>query len=194
MNSDSKCNCKSEDWRKEKKEDCGCKEEKKECCREEKKEVNEVLLKCGTPGSVNLPVLALGGIFTPVNFTVSTVTVDTSDVVDPCIKFEVSSNVNITVGVGLPITLNFQIFKTCRNQLTPIPVGPVYTFSKVASVLESAVVSFSVCDCNVCCSDDCCTYSLVVTVATIGVALTSSVTNAAITAIVVENKKRPHCC
>ena len=171
---------------------CHCKEEKEDHCKKEKEET-EVLLKCGTPGSVNLPVLVLGTVFAPVSFTLSTVSLDTSDFEDPCIKFEVASDVNVTVVVGLPITLNFQIFRSCRNQFTPIPVGPIYTFSKVASVLESEVISFFVCDCNVC-NDDCCTYSLVVTVATLGVALTSSVTNAVISALVVDNKKGHHCC
>jgi len=171
-----------------------CQEEKEVCCRKEKEvchkeeEGTKVVLKCGNPGSVALPVL-LVPLVTPLTFTVATVTVNTSDFEDPCIKFEVASNINITVGVGLPITLNYQIFRNCRNQFTPIPVGPIFTFSRALSVLESDAFSFFVCDCDVC-PDDCCTYSLVVTVPTLGVGLGASISNASISALVVEGN---HC-
>ena len=184
----SKCNCHEE------KEVC-CKKEKEVCCKKEKevccrKEGTPVLLKCGCPGSVTLPVIALGGVLTGTpSFTVSTVTLNTCDFCDPCIKFEVASNINITVGVGIPITLNYQIFKICRNQFAPIPVGPIFTFSRALSVLQSEAFSFFVCDCDVC-PDECCTYSLVVTVASLGVALGASITNATISALVVEDN---HC-
>ena len=186
MNSMSKCNCHEE------KEVC-CKKEKEVCCKKEKevccrKEGTPVLLKCGCPKSVTLPVLALGGLLPTTGITVSTVNVNTEDFCDPCIKFEFASNVNITVGVGLPITLNFQVFKICKNQFTPIPVGPTFTFSQILSVLGSNTFSFFVCDCDAC-PDDCCTYSVVVTVATLGVALASSITNATLSALVVEGDR-----
>ena len=177
MNSKSKCNCHEE------KEVC-CKKEKEVCFKKEE-EGTKVVLKCGNPGSVILPVLLIP-LVTPLTFTVSQVTVNTEDFCDPCIKFEVASNVNVTVGVGLPIALNFQIFRNCKNQFIPIPVGPIFTFSRVVSVLESTAFSFFVCDCNVC-PDDCCTYTLVMTVPTLGVGIGASVTNATISALVVEN-------
>lgn len=169
-----------------------CKEEKEVCCKKEfkkDKEGTKVLLKCGTPGSVTLPVLAVGTVFTPITFTATTVTIDTCDFEDPCIKFEVTSNINTTVAVGLPFSLNYQIFRICKNQFAPIPVGPTFTFSRAISVVESNAFTFFVCDCDVC-PDDCCTYSVVVTVTALPIAEVASITNATISALVVEDN---HC-
>lgn len=182
MNSMSKGHCHEE------KEVC-CKKEKEVCFRkEEREEGTHVILKCGTPGSVALPILALGTIFAPTSFTLSTVTVDTSEFKDPCIKFEVASTVNTTVAIGLPFALNYQIFRNCKNQFTPIPVGPIFTFSRAVSIVESNAFSFFVCDCDVC-PDDCCTYSLVITNTALAIAEIASITNATISALVVENDR-----
>ena len=173
-----------------KEEDVCCKkhEEKHEenCCKKEKHEEKgtKVILKCGNPGSVSVPVRNAGTDPLP-TFTVTTVSVDTSKFCDPCIKFEVTSNINITT-TGGSIALNFQIFKICRNQFAPIPVGPIFTFSRVGTVVESNAFSFFVCDCNTC-PDDCCTYSVVVTATTLSTGLVSSITNATISALVVED-------
>lgn len=181
MNSYSKGHCKEE------KEVCGCKKEKEVCYKKEK-EGTQVVLKCGTPGSVTLPVLAVA-LVTPLVFTVSTVTVDTSDFEDPHIKFEVTSNINTTVATGLPFSLNYQIFRISKNQFTPIPVGPIFTFSRAVSVVESNAFTFFVCDDGFC-QDDCSTYSVVVTVTALGIAEVASITNATISALVVEDD---HC-
>uniref|UniRef100_UPI003260CE9E DUF4489 domain-containing protein n=1 Tax=Clostridium sp. NkU-1 TaxID=1095009 RepID=UPI003260CE9E len=47
-------------------------------------------------------------------------------------KFEFASNIVTTAAV---ISLNFQVFKQCKGMLTPIPVGPIWTFSRLVAVL-----------------------------------------------------------
>ncbi|MBX4266233.1 DUF4489 domain-containing protein [Clostridium estertheticum] len=185
MNSMSKGN-----WQEEK--ECGCKREKEECRKKEKKEEGtKVLLKCGTPSSRALPIIAVGALGTPgASFTVTTLALDTSEFHDPCIKFEFAANVVNTLGIVLD--LSFQIFRQCKNQFTPTPVGPAYSVAiPVVGVAYTLPVSFFACDCDLC-PDDCCTYTVV---ATTGVAITVGgfINNAALSALVVENENKSKC-
>ena len=138
---------------------------------------NRTTLKCGCPGAVTLPLATVAG----TNFTVATVTVDTKGFRKPCIKFEFASNIITTAAV---LSLNFQIFKQCKNQL--VPVGPVWTFSRLVAVTESDSFTFFVCDCDIC-DAECCTYSVVATVAGVATVGVTSVNNATLSAIVVDN-------
>lgn len=153
-----------------------------DCCRKHKE--TEVLLKCGTPGSITLPVITVA----PASFPLTSLTLNTAGLCNPCIKFEFASNI-ITPATAV-VTINFQIFKLCRNQLTPTPVGGVWTFSRILNVGGSDTFTFIVCDCDVC-PDDCCTYSVVATLPVINVGITT-ITNATLSALVVENNC--HCC
>lgn len=158
--------------------DCEC----RCCCECEKTRPlapNRTMLKCGCPGAVSLPVATLAG----TSFTVATVTVDTKGFRKPCIKFDFASNIVTTAAV---LTLNLQIFKQCKNQLVPIPVGPVWTFSRLVTVTSSDTFSFYVCDCDIC-DADCCTYSVVATVAGVATVGVTSISNATLSAIVVDN-------
>ena len=128
---------------------------------------------------MTLPLATIAG----TNFTVATVTVDTKGYRKPCIKFEFASNIVTTAAV---LSLNFQIFKQCKNQLVPIPVGPVWTFSRLVAVTESDSFTFFVCDCDIC-DAECCTYSVVATVAGVATVGVTSINNATLGAIVVDN-------
>lgn len=160
---DNECECK-----------CCC-----ECERPKYLAPNRTLLKCGCPGAVTLPVATIAG----TNFTVATVNVDTKGFRKPCIKFEFASNIVTTAAV---LTLNLQIFKQCRNQLVPIPVGPVWTFSRLVAVTESNTFTFFVCDCDIC-EEECCNYSVVATVAGVATLGVTTISNATLSAIVVDN-------
>lgn len=156
--------------------DCRC------CCECEKVRPlspNRTALKCGCPGAVTLPLATIAG----TSFTVANVTVDTKGFRKPCIKFEFASNI---VTTGAVITLNFQIFKQCKNQLVPIPVGPVWTFSRLVAITDSNTFSFFVCDCDIC-DTDCCNYSVVATVAGVASIGVTSINNATLAAIIVDN-------
>lgn len=160
--------------------DCECHCER--CCCEKKKKglkPNRTNLKCGTPGGVTLPLATLAG----TTFNVATVNVDTKNFEHPCIKFEFASNVITTAAI---LTLNFQIFKLCQNQLVPTPVGPVWTFSRLVAVTESDAFTFFVCDCDIC-GEECCNYSVVATVAGVATVGVTTISNATISAIIVDN-------
>lgn len=113
----------------------------------------------------------------------ATVNVDTKNYENPCIKFEFASNIVTTAAV---LTLNFQIFKQCGNQLVPLPVGPIWTFSRLVAITSSDTFSFFVCDCDSC-REDCCNYSVIATVAGIATVGVTSISNATLSAIVVDN-------
>ena len=155
-------------------------------CREEEKCIlhpNRVSLKCGTSLSTNIPAAAEAGDV----FNVANLNIDTSKYHDPCIWFEFAGNILTASGT---VTLNFQIFKQCKYQSAAFPVGPVWTFSRLgATVGESNVLTFSVCDCDVC-ESECCNYSVVATVETLDTEGAVEINNAALTVLVVDN---PHC-
>ncbi len=168
--------------------ECDCDECQQDCtcncsctCERKKKYLrpNRSVLKCGSQGAVTLPLATVAG----ATFTLSTVSVDTRGLKNPCIKFEFASNVVTTAAV---ITLNFQVFKQCRGQLVPIPVGPIWTFARLVAVTDSNTFSFFVCDCDIC-DEDCCTYSVVATVAGVATVGVTAINNATLSAIVVDN-------
>ena len=160
-------------------DNCGC--EPDYCCEKSKCTLrpNRTMLKCGTTGAVNLPLATLAG----TTFNLSNVNVDTKNFKKPCIRFDFASNIVTTAAI---LSLNFQIFKQCKNQLVPIPVGPAWNYSRLVAVTESNTFTFFVCDCDIC-DEGCCNYSVVATVvgvATIGV---TAISNATISALVVDN-------
>lgn len=147
---------------------------------------NRTTLKCGTPGAVTLPLATIAG----TTFNLANVNIDTRNFTKPCIQFQFSSNIVTTAAV---LSLNLQLFKQCKNQLMPVPIGPVWTFSRLVAITDSNTFSFSVCDCDSC-DEDCCNYSVratVVGVATVGV---TAINNATLSAIIVDNPSDSCCC
>lgn len=141
---------------------------------------NRTTLKCGSQGSVTLPTATTAGSI----FTLATVNVDTKNYRKPCVKFEFASNIVTTAAI---ISLNFQIFKQCKGQLTPLPVGPIWTFSRLVAITESNTFTFFVCDCDIC-DDECCTYSIVATVAGVATVGVTAINNASLSAIIVDSE------
>lgn len=171
--------------------ECDCSEEIQDCncrcvCKKPRKYVkpNRTTLKCGSQVSVTIPEATLTG----TTFTLATLNVNTKGYRRVCIKFDFAGNIVTTEAV---ITLNFQIFKQCKGQLAPIPVGSVWTYSRLIAVTESDSFRFFSCDCNIC-DDECCVYSVVATVTgilpeineTIGSAV---INNVSLSAIIADN-------
>lgn len=126
--------------------------------RKEKRQQPAAIMKCSSPGAVNIPILAdPGSTFTPTSLTVNT-----NGICNPCTRLDFTSN--IIAGLGVSGTLTFQIFKQCRNQFAPVPVGPAFTYSRTVALTvgEANTFSFFVCDCDSC-DNECCTYTVVIT-------------------------------
>lgn len=159
--------------------------EPKYCC-EEKKCIlrpNRTFLKCSVPVTTNIPMATASG----ATFNLANLNIDTSKFHNPCIKFEFVSNIFTASG---SLTFNFQIVKQCKYQPTSFPVGPVWTFSRLASsVSENDTFAFSVCDCDIC-DDECCNFSVVATIESLETQGGVVVNNATLSALIVDN---PHC-
>lgn len=166
--------------------DCCC--EPDYCCEKQKCTLrpNRTTMKCGTPGANVLPLATVAG----TTFNLANINIDTKNYTNPCIQFQFSSNILTT---GAVLTLNFQLFKQCKNQLTPTPVGPVWTFSRLVAVTESNTFSFSVCDCDIC-DDECCNYRVVATVAGVATVGVTAINNSTLSAVIVDNPVETHCC
>ncbi|UZQ49315.1 DUF4489 domain-containing protein [Clostridium kluyveri] len=157
--------------------DCDpCSKHEFEPCKKKIEKFCPTIIKCSSPGSVTLPAATVAG----TAFPLTSLTLDTSRLEDPCIKLEFASN--LVAAVAFTGTINFQIFRQCNNQLTPVPIGPAYTFNLVA-LLSSQTFSFFVCDCNSCFSNDCCTYTVIATVTSAVTVGTLSINNATLGAI-----------
>lgn len=111
------------------------------------------ILKCGEVGQA----LLFNGASIGTSVPAATITLDTSKFCNPCIVFEFTSNIIGTLFQG---TLNFQLYRSCNNQL-PISIGPQFSFTQSIPAVFANMFTFSVCDCNSC-SNECCTYSIVV--------------------------------
>src|SRR5476649_1867252 len=99
------------------------------------------IIKCGTSGAATIPAVTLVG----TSFTVSSLTLNTSSLCNPVTKLEYASNIVATAFTG---SITFQVFKLCNNQFNPVPVGPAFTFARLAAVAEANTFSFFICDCD----------------------------------------------
>ena len=191
-NYDNNCNCEKKDVyenndNREHKDNCDDKEcHEPKYCSEEKKcllRPNHTFLKCSVPNTTNIPMNTASG----TSFNLTNMNLDTSKFHNPCIKFEFASNILTASGT---LILNFQIIKQCKYQPASFPVGPVWTFSRLASsVGENDTFTFPVCDCDIC-DDECCNYSVVVTIESLETQDDIVINNATLSALVVEN---PNC-
>jgi len=143
-----------------------CKKEKKAC---------PTIIKCSCPGSVTVPAATVAG----TTFPLTSLTLNTSRLCNPSIKLEFASN--FVTAIAFTGSLNVQVFKTCRGQSTPVPIGPAWQFNLVA-LLSSETFSFFVCDSDSC-FDECCTYTVVATVTSVVTVGTLSINNATLGAI-----------
>ena len=139
----------------------------------------DVQMKCRTYGTVTIPAdTEVGTTFPLVNLNV-----DTKGYKSPCVKVDFMSNILTDTATA---TLNFQIFRQCNGQLSPVPASAVWTFSRaVATADEANFFGFSVCDCDSC-TCDCCNYSVVATVVGTPTTGTVTVNNATLIATMVE--------
>ena len=128
------------------------------CGKDKRKDDNcQALVKCGCPSSVQIPAIAQA---TTTTLTLASLSLDTSCYCDPNIKLDFASNVVSTVEFSG--TISIQVFKQCRGQIAPVPVGSAWQLGGIAAD-SSTTFSFFVCDSDSC-VDDCCTYSVVATV------------------------------
>lgn len=140
------------------------------------------ILKCS---SSNSNVIAAVPLDTPTPFTLATRAINGCGLSNSKILLEFASN--IVIDEAFTGTIVFQVYKLCKNQASPIPIGPAWVFSATITETLPGVTetfSFFVCDSNSC-SDECCIYSVVATItASVFPADTIYINNATLAAIV----------
>lgn len=134
------------------------------------------IVKCSCSTSTPIPALTIGiGLTGSVDLTLATLNVDTSCICDPNVKLDFTTNYIVPAGLLVGGTVSLQVFKQCRNQLTPTSVGqPLSLTGGILGVNTASIVSFFTCDSDIC-SNECCTYTVVATVnAVVSIALGAS--------------------
>jgi hypothetical protein len=156
-------------------------------CEKKQKKENRIIMRCGSAGSASIPTIAAG---TTTTAQVTSLSINTNSFCEPLVTLIFNSN--LVANATFAGTVNFQITKICKNQVTPMNVGPIWTFNQGTAVAAgvSSTFTFTQCDCNSC-FDDCCTYSVTVTNAG-AVTGTLSITNAKLIAIVSSGESS--CC
>ena len=125
----------------------------KEKRREEEKHC-PTIIKCGCPttSSVTTTTTALTA-----TATIASVTVNNECLCDPITKLEFATIIS-PVGGAFPGTITVRVFKQCRYQFTPVPIGPAWTVTLTTPGL-TIPLSFFICDSDSC-DNDCCTYTV----------------------------------
>ena len=157
------------------------------------------IIKCGCPISILIPE----GIKAQTTFTLTSLTLDTSCLCDLDIILQFASN---TIATEFKGALSVRVFKQCRCQVTPIPVGATWTLQlgtrgragdgegeevpvPVTTVTDARTLSFFVCDSDSC-DKDCCTYTVVATVFGEDTVGTLAINNATLGAVATCNSNR----
>ncbi len=149
-------------------EQCSC------CKADTKKENNDVFLYYSTTDTLSIPETTSVG----TSFRITTLRTDDFHEQDFTIRFNFSCNLVTEAAIG---NINFQIFKQCSDQLTPIPVGSVFNYTKLFLGGDATAFSFKACDTN---HDNCCIYFVLVTVAGTPTTGLISIANANLSALV----------
>ena len=129
------------------------------CGREKRREEENkcpTIIKCGCPSSAQILTTAAAPTATG---TIASVTVDNTCLCDPITKLEFATIIS-TATDGFAGTVTLRVFKQCRHQFTPAPIGPAWTVTLTAGA--TLPLSFFICDSDSC-EDDCCTYTVVAT-------------------------------
>lgn len=164
-----------------------CNDDKAVCCRTEKE--TEVLLKCGTSNSVVVPVVPPA---IPAISRLATLSLNSAKFNNKCIKFEFSTNIISTLSEGTELlTIRFQLFKICRDEITPVAIGGPWVFTRPVTI--SDIITFAICDCD-CNCDTCCSYYVEAesSIITEGGSANIIFSNSTFSALLVENIIR--CC
>ncbi|WP_294188962.1 DUF4489 domain-containing protein [uncultured Clostridium sp.] len=130
-----------------------------ESCGKERKREEEkcqTIIKCGCPSTAQV----LTTVASPTDSaTIASLTVDNFCLCDPITKLEFATIIS-TAANGFAGTVSLRIFKQCRHQFTPVPIGPAWTVTVAAA--STLPLSFFICDSDSC-ENDCCTYTVVAT-------------------------------
>ncbi|VYT89686.1 DUF4489 domain-containing protein [Clostridium tertium] len=132
------------------------------CGRDRKREEEcPTIIKCGCPSSSSILATVAAPTATGV---VATINIDNSCICDPITKLEFATIIS-TAANGFAGTIILRVLKQCRNQLTPVQIGSVWTLNVAANT--TVPLSFFLCDSDSC-DNNCCTYRVEATITASG--------------------------
>ncbi len=119
------------------------------------KEINNLMtIKEGSP---ELAVIT-GDTVSGTTFTVGTITLNTSSLIDVPIRIDFISNI---YSIDFSRNIDFRVFKLCNNESNPIPLGEEWSFSTIG--LTNTIFSFFIYDRDTG-NNKWCTYTVVATI------------------------------
>lgn len=126
-----------------------------------------ILFECANGSGAIVPQVAQVGGSTgtaAINVPVGCITIDTTCLKMPVVKFDFCSLIHITAvnAIDSPVSLTFTLFKQCDDR-APVSCGSwTYVSNDLGAADESSVsFNFCQCECNSC--PGCCVYSVVLT-------------------------------
>ncbi len=108
--------------------------------REERDSGTKVVLNAATGGAGPLPIITT---LLAEPITVVSVTLDAEELRDPSILLTFTGIVSLPLGIS--VTLNFEVLRL-KDDGAPVKVGSTYTFSTLATILESESFAFQLFD------------------------------------------------
>ncbi len=117
---------------------------------------NRTTLKCSNQAGTTLSLANV----TSDTVTLATLSIRIKNYQSACVKLNFACNIITVTSID---TIDFQIFKQCKNQITPIPIGSIWRFTRTVADSEGNSFDFFVCDCDIC-NNECCIYSVVATI------------------------------
>ena len=140
----------------------------------------KVVLNAATGGAGPLPIITTL-LADPI--TVVSVTLDIDELSDPSVLLTFTGIISLPLGIS--VTLNFEVLRL-KDDGAPIKVGSTYTFSTLATVLESEAFSFQLFDAGI--DPGTYTYSVVLsTNSIIDITPGLTIVNATLSALGVDN-------
>ncbi len=155
----------------------------KPCCLsddcQEQYEKHKFLIKCSSSNNLIIPA----GITAGTTYIVASLDLDLVNFCNPSVNLEFSSNILALISF---VEIDFQIFRQCKDDMSPTAVSPVWTFNSLTPGSNSITFTFLTCDCdqNHC---GCCTYTVLATITSSVETNPTTINNAMLDAFVLEN-------
>lgn len=154
------------------KDKCDCCDHDNKCCDEHKYAKccpkspcpYPILFECETGSGARVPQVASGTGAVPINEPVGCITIDTTCLKNPMVKFDFCGIVDLVAvnAADSPIALTFTLFKQCDDREKVKCGSWTYVNKDIGAGDESShSFNFCHCECNSC--PGCCTYSVVLT-------------------------------
>ncbi len=149
-----------------------------EDCHKPHEKYNNFLMKCSSPNNLTIPVGTIPG----TTYIVASLSLNLEHFCYPSVNLEYSNNMFSQISF---VEINFQIFRQCKDQLSPVAVSTIWTYNSLTPGTDSSTFTFNSCDCDFC-DCGCCTYTVIATITSAVTTNPSAIRNSMLNAFVTE--------